>query len=86
LTSRPAAPAVRSIIRAKPAVVNGDPRSLTKTKGDAELSRWSRRRAAQLIADQRVRGRDPILDPPHVQDGGIEFDLVPTQVAQLGCP
>jgi hypothetical protein len=30
-TSRPAPDAERSIIRAKPAVVNGDPRSLTKT-------------------------------------------------------
>jgi hypothetical protein len=30
---QPAAPAARSIIRAKPAVVNGDPRSLTKTNG-----------------------------------------------------
>jgi hypothetical protein len=43
--SRPPAPAARSSIRAKPAVVNGDPRSLTKTNGDVSLSRWSRRRA-----------------------------------------
>jgi hypothetical protein len=34
-----AAAAARSIIRAKPAVVNGEPRSLTKIKGDAGLSR-----------------------------------------------
>jgi hypothetical protein len=33
------------IMRANPAVVNGDPRSLTKTKGDVGLSRWSRRSA-----------------------------------------
>jgi hypothetical protein len=33
------------ISRAKPAVVKGDPRSLTKTKGDDGLSRWSRRSA-----------------------------------------
>jgi hypothetical protein len=37
--------AARSIIRAKPAVVNGDPRSLTNTKGEVSLSRCSRRRA-----------------------------------------
>jgi len=37
--------AARSIIRAKPAVVNGVPRSLTKTKGDGLLSRCSRRSA-----------------------------------------
>jgi hypothetical protein len=43
LQSSPAT--ARSIIRAKPAVVNGDPRSLTKTKGDVGVSRWSRRRS-----------------------------------------
>jgi hypothetical protein len=32
-------------MRAKPAVVNGDPRSLTNTKGEDGLSRWSRRSA-----------------------------------------
>jgi hypothetical protein len=47
LSSRPALAAVRSIIRAKPAVVNGEPRSLTKTKGEGELSRWSRRNYEQ---------------------------------------
>jgi hypothetical protein len=45
LISRPAVAAARSTIRAKPAVVNGDPRSLTKTKGEVSLSRCSRRRA-----------------------------------------
>jgi hypothetical protein len=34
-----------SIIRAEPAVVNGKPRSLTKTNGDDRVSRWSRRRS-----------------------------------------
>jgi hypothetical protein len=38
--------AARSTILAKPAVVNAAPRSLTKTKGDVWLSRWSRRRVA----------------------------------------
>jgi hypothetical protein len=40
LSSRPALAAARSIIRAKPAVVNGEPRSLTNTKGDDGL--WCR--------------------------------------------
>jgi hypothetical protein len=44
-SSRPTALAARSIIRAKPAVVNGDPRSLTKTKGGVGASRCSRRSA-----------------------------------------
>jgi hypothetical protein len=37
-------------MRAKPAVVNGEPRSLTKTKGDDGLSRWSLRRARSSSA------------------------------------
>src|SRR5258707_10038798 len=37
--------AARSIIGAKPAVVNGVPRSLTKAKGDGGLSRCKRRKA-----------------------------------------
>jgi hypothetical protein len=45
LSSRPALAAVGLNMRAKPAVVNGEPRSLTKTKGDKGLSRWSRRSA-----------------------------------------
>jgi hypothetical protein len=39
--STPAPAAARSIMRAKPAVVNGEPRSLTKTKGEDALSRCS---------------------------------------------
>jgi hypothetical protein len=39
------AAAARSIIRAKPTVVKGEPRSLTNTKGEGGLSRQSRRRA-----------------------------------------
>jgi hypothetical protein len=42
LISRSAQAAVRSIIRAKPAVMNGEPRSLTKTKDDAGFARQSR--------------------------------------------
>jgi hypothetical protein len=39
-----------------------------------------------LIAEQRMCAWCAILDPPHMQDGGIEVDLIPTQIAQLGCP
>jgi hypothetical protein len=55
-------------------------------KGDAELSRWSPAQDPHLVAKQRVRAWGAILDPAHMQDGGIEVDLIPTQVAQLGCP
>jgi hypothetical protein len=43
--SRPADTAARSSMRAKPAVVNGDPRSETNMNGDAGASRWRRRNA-----------------------------------------
>jgi hypothetical protein len=52
--SRAVATAARSIIRANPAVVNGGPRSLTKTNGDVSLSRWSRRRARKLHGDAQA--------------------------------
>jgi hypothetical protein len=42
LNSNPSASAARSIIRAKPTAVKGEPRSLTKTNGADRLSRWSR--------------------------------------------
>jgi hypothetical protein len=41
-------------MRVKPAVVNGDPRSLTKTKGEDWLSPWSRRSARQFVALDRM--------------------------------
>jgi hypothetical protein len=44
----PADAAVRSIMRAKPAGVNGGPRSLTKTKGEV-ASRWSLRNARSSL-------------------------------------
>jgi hypothetical protein len=46
LISKPAPAAARSIIRAKPAVVNGEPRSLTKMGGEAGLSRCRRAQRA----------------------------------------
>jgi len=33
-----------------------------------------------------VSARRPVLDPADVEDGGTEFDLVPTEIAQLGRP
>jgi hypothetical protein len=62
-SSRPALAAARSIIRAKPAVVNGDSRSLTKTNGDVSLSRWSRRRARSSSPREPIgqRGERPCL-------------------------
>jgi hypothetical protein len=57
-------------------VVNGEPRSLTKTKGDVGLSSWRRRRA---------RSSSPwigwvlgfvVLHPPDVKHRAPEVDLV----------
>jgi hypothetical protein len=88
LSSRPALAEARSIMRAKPAVVNGDPRSLTKTKGEAGFSRWSRRKArssSPWTLDGVCAGRS-ILCPPDVEHRTVEVDLVPTQIADLGRP
>jgi hypothetical protein len=57
--------AARSIIRAKPAVVNWDPRSLTKTNGDAHTLEPVQ--GPQLVAAQGVRAWGAGLDPPHMQ-------------------
>jgi hypothetical protein len=62
-------------IRAKPAVVNVDPRSPTKTKGDGWLSRWSRRRHAGPGVHRHAKGACAILDPPDVQHRGIKVHL-----------
>jgi hypothetical protein len=64
------APTARSIILAKPAVVNGEPRSLTKTKGDVSLSRWSRRRVRSSSPPERMSAGRAVLD--HVENGGAD--------------
>src|SRR6267378_1171442 len=78
--SRPPPTAARSIIRAKPAVVNGVPRSLTKTKGDGTLSRCRRRSAGSCF-----RARDACCGFPFLtrtcSTRCIEVYLVPAQVA-----
>jgi hypothetical protein len=51
--SRPADAAARSSIRAKPAVVNGAPRSETNMNGDGGASRWKRR---SVLISRPVRG------------------------------
>jgi hypothetical protein len=40
----------------------------------------------QLIANDRVRRRRPLLDATDVQGGGREVDLLPTQVRQFAHP
>jgi hypothetical protein len=37
-----------------------------------------------FIADNRMGGRRALLEPPNVQDGVGEIDLIPTQVYKLG--
>jgi hypothetical protein len=59
LISSSAPAAARSIIRAKPAVVNGDPRSLTKTKRRALSLEPAQR--SQLVALDWVRARRAVL-------------------------
>ena len=71
-------------MRAKPAVVNGDPRSLVNTNGD--LKSCSLAQGPHFIADNGMGGRRALLDPPDVQDGVGEIDLIPTQVDKLGRP
>jgi hypothetical protein len=66
-------------------VVNGEPRSLTKTNGDRAVALEPSQRP-KLVAKQRVRAAGAILDPPDMQHGGVELDLVPAQVAHLGRP
>jgi hypothetical protein len=39
---------------------------------------------AEFVAVQRMGARRAVLDPPHVQDGAVEVDLVPAQIAGLG--
>jgi hypothetical protein len=70
LSSRPA-PAARSIIRAKPAVVNGEPRSLTKTKGDDGLSRCSGGdgRSGTSRCDALRSGVDPAARARYAETG-----------------
>src|SRR5262249_10363623 len=53
----------------------GPPRSEAKTCGDASCSRCKRRRA-----------RISALAPADVQTAGIQLDLMPLQIAQLGRP
>jgi hypothetical protein len=64
LSSRPAPAAARSIMRASPAVVNGDPRSLTTTTGHDGLLRWSLRRSGnrKLRVAQRSFGFPRMLN------------------------
>jgi hypothetical protein len=68
----------------KPTVVNGEPRSLTKTKGRRLALTLRAAQRPQLIAEQRVRAGRPVLDPPDVTQHAIEVYLVPAQVTQLG--
>jgi hypothetical protein len=62
LSPEPAPAVTRSILRAKPAVVNGEERSLTKTTGDGLLSRCSRRRDRPPLWNGQ---EDPLADARH---------------------
>ena len=84
MSPRPAVAAARSIIRAKPAVVNGAPRSLTNTNGLAVALTLQTAKRAHLRPAQRVHAGGAALAPTDVQDRAIEIDLIPAQVHDLG--
>ena len=74
-------------MRAKPAVLNGAPRSEVNTNGDfGSCSRWSRRSARNSSPRMGWVLGVPCLDPADVQGGRVELDLIPAQVHQLGRP
>ena len=56
-------------MRAKPAVVNGDPRSLVNTNGDLILLPLQLAQGPHFIADNGMGGRRALLGPAYVQDG-----------------
>ena len=75
----------RSIIRAKPAVVNGAPRSDVNTKGDLAPVPLKPPERPHL-AEDRMRAGSARLDPTDVQVGRSEVHLLPPQVHQFGSP
>jgi len=41
---------------------------------------------AHFVALDGMRARGAVVDPPDVEHSAVEVDLVPAQVADLGCP
>jgi hypothetical protein len=71
LSLRPAPAAAHSIILETPAVVNGDPGSLTNTKGDAALP-LETAQGLHLVAAQGMGAGGAVFDPPH----GVLFGML----------
>jgi hypothetical protein len=68
-------------MRAKPAVVNGDPRSLVNTNGALGfLLPLQLAQGPQLVATDGMGARHAFLGPTNVQDGMGEIHLIPAQV------
>jgi len=61
----------------------GPPRSEVKTYGLGACSRC-RRRNARCSSLNRVNARRPSFAAPNVQAPGIQLDLMPLQIADLG--
>jgi hypothetical protein len=60
-------------MRAKPAVVNGDPRSLVNTNGDLGfLLPLQLAQGPHFIADNGMGGKRALLGPADVQDGVVK--------------
>ena len=61
-------------MRAKPAVVNGAPRSLVNTNGELGSCSMELAQGPQFIADNRMGGRRALLEPLNVQEGLDKID------------
>jgi hypothetical protein len=74
-------------MRANPAVVNGAPRSEVNTNGDLGILLPGKpAQGAQFVAANRMRRRRAPLRPADGQRAGVEVDLVPAEIDQLGHP
>jgi hypothetical protein len=70
-------------MRAKPAVVNGAPRSDVKAKADFGSFALEPAQGPHFVAPNGMRCRRALLRPTNGHGAGIEVDLVPAQVRQF---
>jgi hypothetical protein len=70
-------------MRAKPAVVKGDPPLADEHERRRRALALEPAQSAQLIALDRMRARGAVLYPADVEHRAVEVDLVPAKVADL---
>jgi hypothetical protein len=73
-------PDTSSVMRAKPAVVKGAPRSLVNTNGDSLILLPLQLAQGPHFIAEGMGGRRALLAPADVQDGVAEIHLIPTPV------